>query len=83
MSTSRRRRRKSRLPEDPVEVAIESLSAEGRGIAHVDDRTVFIDQALPGERVHFKYTQLKKNIAEDKRTKPYLRARKWCAYAKY
>ncbi len=64
MNTSRRARRKNRLPEEPVEVQIEALSAEGRGIAHVDDRTVFIDQALAGERVLFKYTRLKKNIAE-------------------
>jgi 23S rRNA (uracil1939-C5)-methyltransferase len=60
----RRRRRKKRLPEDPVEVTIESLSDEGRGIAHVDDRAVFIDQALEGERVAFKYTRLTSKIAE-------------------
>ncbi len=64
MSTKRRRRRKSRLPEESVEVEITALSNEGRGIAHVDDRTVFIDQALTGERVLFKYTRLNKNIAE-------------------
>ncbi len=64
MSTKRRRRRKSRLPEEPVEVEITALSNEGRGIAHVENRTVFIDQALTGERVLFKYTRLNKNIAE-------------------
>lgn len=64
MTTPSRRRRKKRLPEEPVEVQIEALSAEGRGIAYVDGRTVFIDQALAGERVFFKYTKLKKNIAE-------------------
>jgi 23S rRNA (uracil1939-C5)-methyltransferase len=64
MSTKRRRRRKSRLPEESVEVEIVAMSNEGRGIAHVDDRTVFIDQALTGERVLFKYTRLNKNIAE-------------------
>lgn len=64
MTASRRRRRKKRLPEDPVEVQIEGLSSEGRGIAHIDDRTVFIDQALAGERVLFKYTKLTKKIAE-------------------
>jgi len=52
------------LPEDPVEVEISGLSNEGRGIAHVDDRTVFIDQALEGERVLFKYTRLTSKIAE-------------------
>lgn len=64
MSTKRGRRRKKRLPDELVEVEITALSNEGRGIAHVAERTVFIDQALVGERVLFKYTRLNKNIAE-------------------
>ncbi len=64
MSTKKRRRRKQRLPEQAVEAEISAMSSEGRGIAHVEDRTVFIDQALPGERVLFKYTRLSKKIAE-------------------
>ena len=64
MPNKRRRRRAPRLPEELVEVEIESLSAEGRGIAHVNDRIVFVDQALTGETVLFKYTKLSKNIAE-------------------
>ena len=64
MSDKRRRRRKQRLPDEPVQAEIESLSAEGRGIVHVDDRIVFVDQALAGETVVFKYTKLSKNIAE-------------------
>lgn len=64
MSTKRGRRRKSRLPEEAVEVEIAAFSNEGRGIAYVNERTVFIDQALMGERVLFKYTRLNKNIAE-------------------
>lgn len=63
MSANRRRRRK-RLPEEPVEAEITGLSNEGRGIAHVDGRTVFIDQALPGEKVTFRYTRLTSKIAE-------------------
>jgi 23S rRNA (uracil1939-C5)-methyltransferase len=63
-SAPRKRRRRKRLPEEPVEVTIESLSDEGRGIAHVDNRPVFIDQALAGERVVFKYTRLTSKIAE-------------------
>ncbi len=59
-----RRRRKQRLPEETVQVEIEALSAEGRGIAHVEGRIVFIEQALPGETVLFKYTKLSKSIAE-------------------
>ena len=64
MSTNKRRRRKQRLPEEAVEVEITAMSSEGRGIAHIDDRTVFVDQALQGERVLFKYTRLSKKIAE-------------------
>ncbi len=64
MSQKRTRRRRSRLPEENVEVEITAMSNEGRGIAHVDERTVFIDQALVGERVLFKYSRLTKNIAE-------------------
>jgi len=64
MSVKKRRRRKSRLPEENVEVEITAMSNEGRGIAHVDDRTIFIDQALMGERVLFKYTRLTKKLAE-------------------
>jgi 23S rRNA (uracil1939-C5)-methyltransferase len=64
MSTNKRRRRKQRLPEETVEAEITAMSSEGRGIAHVEDRTVFIDQALQGERVLFKYTRMSKKIAE-------------------
>ena len=64
MGEDRRRRRRKRLPEELVEVTIELLSDEGRGIAHVDERTVFVDQALAGERVRFRYTRLTSKIAE-------------------
>ncbi|NNJ96524.1 MAG: hypothetical protein HKP12_05135, partial [Gammaproteobacteria bacterium] len=33
-TTKRKRRRKKRLPVDPVEAIIDSLSDEGRGISH-------------------------------------------------
>jgi 23S rRNA (uracil1939-C5)-methyltransferase len=64
MSKRRGRQRKQRLPDETVEAVINAMSSEGRGIAHVDERTVFIDQALLGERVLFRYTKLNKNIAE-------------------
>jgi 23S rRNA (uracil1939-C5)-methyltransferase len=32
---------------------IESLDREGRGVAHVDGKAVFVDGALPGERVEY------------------------------
>lgn len=36
------------------EAVIESLDNEGRGVAHVKEKVVFIEGALPGERVEFK-----------------------------
>ena len=35
------------------EALIESLDHEGRGVAHVDNKVIFIDGALPGERVEY------------------------------
>ncbi len=60
----KRSRRRSRLPQDPVEVVITGLTAEGRGIAHVDGQVVFVDQALDGEKVVFKYTTKTAKFAE-------------------
>lgn len=36
-------------------VQIESLNYDGRGVAHVARKTIFIDGALPGETVRFRY----------------------------
>jgi 23S rRNA (uracil1939-C5)-methyltransferase len=39
----------------PVEVTIESLTHEGRGVARVEGKALFVDGALPGERVSARY----------------------------
>jgi 23S rRNA (uracil1939-C5)-methyltransferase len=49
------RRRKRKLPQEPVSAKIESLSHEGRGIALVEGKTVFVSGALPGEDALFQY----------------------------
>jgi 23S rRNA (uracil1939-C5)-methyltransferase len=50
-----RHRRTQRLP-DPVErVGVESLAHDGRGVAHIAGKAVFIDGALPGETVAIDY----------------------------
>ena len=50
------RRRRPRPPSAaPVEVVIESLSHEGRGVARVNGKTVFVEGALAGERVRARY----------------------------
>ena len=56
------RRRRNKLPLDPIEVEIESLDHEGRGITHNDGKIMFVDGALPGETVLCRYTQKKRRF---------------------
>jgi 23S rRNA (uracil1939-C5)-methyltransferase len=59
-----RRRRRQKLPQEAVTAEIESLSHEGRGIARLDGKTVFVDGALAGETVSFKYTRVHSKFDE-------------------
>lgn len=61
---ARRRSRKQRLPQEAVTAEIESLSHEGRGVAHIDGKATFISGALPGETVTFKYTSKQRSHDE-------------------
>lgn len=56
-------RRKRSLPKEPFSAHITDLTHEGKGVAHIDGKTVFINQALPGEDVEFIY--FKKNRQYD------------------
>jgi 23S rRNA (uracil1939-C5)-methyltransferase len=57
--------RASSRPARQVEIAdIIDLSHEGRGVARVDGKTVFIDDALPGERVEWVRTKRGRNFDE-------------------
>lgn len=58
-----RSRRKS-LPKDPVEVEIESLTHDGKGVAHIDGKAVFVHGSLPNETVRFIYTGVRRKHAE-------------------
>jgi len=58
------RRRRKKLPTEVIQATITSLSHEGKGICHIDDKTVFVDGALEGETVRFSYTGKRKNIME-------------------
>ncbi len=44
--------------------SIESLSHEGRGLAHINGKTTFISGALPGEQVLFKYSNRRSRLDE-------------------
>ena len=43
----------------PVTASIESLDFEGRGVTHVDGKVVFVEGALPGERVEIETVRRK------------------------
>ncbi len=47
------------IPTQNSHGTIESLDQEGRGVAHVDGKTIFIDGALPGEVVSYVSTRKK------------------------
>jgi 23S rRNA (uracil1939-C5)-methyltransferase len=49
-------------------VTIESLAHDGRGVAHLDGKAVFIDGALPGEVVSFEYTTSRRKFDEGRVT---------------
>lgn len=58
------RRHRKKIPEGLFKATIESLSHEGRGVAHIDGKAVFVDAALPGEEVEFKYVSTRSKFAE-------------------
>ena len=69
-----KRNRRKRLPEPCERVTIESLSHDGRGVAHIDGKAVFIDGALPGEEVGFEYLTTRRKFDEGRATDIHLRS---------
>lgn len=58
-------RRKKKLPIPPEHfIPVETLSHEGRGIAHIDGKAIFLRNALPEEKVRFHYNASKAKFAE-------------------
>ncbi|MBT8433756.1 MAG: 23S rRNA (uracil(1939)-C(5))-methyltransferase RlmD [Gammaproteobacteria bacterium] len=56
-----RRGRRNKLPE-PIQVTIDAMSHEGRGIAHVSGKTVFVFGALAGESVRIQVLKSNRNF---------------------
>lgn len=59
-----RRPRKQTFSSRPTTASIRSLTHDGRGVAHVEGKAVFIAGALPGEEVEFVYTDRRRDYAE-------------------
>ena len=49
---------------EPVEITIDNLSHEGRGVGRIDGKTVFVHGALPGERVRAKIVRKHRRFDE-------------------
>lgn len=58
------RSRKPRLPAEPVELDISSLSHDGRGVGRLEGKAIFVDGALPGERVRARLAERHKTYDE-------------------
>ncbi|AFJ01585.1 RNA methyltransferase, TrmA family [Methylophaga frappieri] len=52
-----RRQRRQKVSQERITAHIEGLAHDGRGIARVEGKTVFVDGALAGEEVSFYYTR--------------------------
>lgn len=63
-----RRRSRQSLPKEPVVLNIEKLSHEGRGIAHLNGKVVFVEEALPDEVVTAIYTQRRESFDQARTT---------------
>lgn len=58
---ARRRKRKASLPAEPVRILVSGFSHDGRGVARIGDKTVFIEGALLGEEVSFTYVDRRRS----------------------
>ncbi len=47
-----------------IELDIERVAVEGRGVAHFDGLVVFVDKGLPGERVRARVQRVKRSFAQ-------------------
>lgn len=59
MRKRRNRYAQEAVPAPILTATIESLDQEGRGVAHVEGKTIFIEGALPNEKVTFQSHRIK------------------------
>ena len=52
------------LNQEPVTTTIETLSHDGRGITHINGKTVFVVGGLPGETLQFEYLRQRGSFDE-------------------
>ena len=64
--------RKRACPKEPVRTRVESLTHDGRGLARVEGKPVFIDGALPGEEIDFIYSDIRRDYAEGRLATVYI-----------
>src|SRR3989338_2323735 len=57
-------KKRKKFSKEPVITKIDSISHDGRGIAHIDGKTVFIHNALPDETIKFQYTRSHRRFDE-------------------
>ena len=57
------------VPQVIHSALIESLDHEGRGVAHVDGKAIFVEGALPREFVEYQPSRKKKNFETAKLTR--------------
>lgn len=59
-------KRQQRPAPTPITARVEKFSHDGRGIARIEGKTTFIQNALPDETVVFQYTRKKRDFDEGK-----------------
>lgn len=58
------RRRTRSAPAAPIELAVDALAHDGRGIGRVEGKTAFVHNALPGERVRYQRWRKRRDYDE-------------------
>ncbi len=61
---NKRRQRKKRLPTQAIELDIQRLSHDGRGVASINGKVAFVAGSLPGEKVSARYTRRRSQLDE-------------------